>query len=99
MYRTGGVRAGLVEYQATRAGGKVVLVGMGTPIQTLPLGAAALRKADLGGICRYANAYPRALEIMEVIRSGKDKAISDVRKMITHSFQGLETAPDAFGLA
>jgi L-iditol 2-dehydrogenase len=43
--------------QATRNGGRVLLVGMGTSVQTLPLGAAALREVDLLGVWRYANTY------------------------------------------
>ncbi|KAI9879798.1 MAG: hypothetical protein M1823_006797, partial [Watsoniomyces obsoletus] len=36
-------------YAAT-AGGKLILVGMGSPVQTLPLGAAALREVDIIGV-------------------------------------------------
>ncbi|EXJ68520.1 L-iditol 2-dehydrogenase [Cladophialophora psammophila CBS 110553] len=49
-------------YAAT-AGGKLILVGMGTPIQTLPLGAAALREVDIIGVFRYANCYPAAIAL------------------------------------
>ncbi|KFY38877.1 hypothetical protein V495_06309 [Pseudogymnoascus sp. VKM F-4514 (FW-929)] len=38
---------------AARPGGKVMLVGMGTPVQTLPVSAAALREVDLMGVFRY----------------------------------------------
>ncbi|KAM5380320.1 hypothetical protein ACJZ2D_003422 [Fusarium nematophilum] len=86
-----------VAIHATRGGGKVLLVGMGTPIQTLPLSAAALREVDLVGVWRYANCYPRALEIMT--SSGQDDSMPDVRKLITHTFDGLASVPDAFAMA
>ncbi|EMR63416.1 putative sorbitol dehydrogenase protein [Eutypa lata UCREL1] len=37
---------------ATRPGGKVIMVGMGTPIQTLPMSVAHLREVDILGIFR-----------------------------------------------
>ncbi|KAF5013575.1 hypothetical protein FDECE_435 [Fusarium decemcellulare] len=86
-----------VESCATRGGGKVMLVGMGTPIQTLPLSAAALREVDLVGVWRYANCYPRALEIMG--KAGSTKNVPDVRKLVTHTFSGLGSVPDAFAMA
>lgn len=49
---------------ATRPGGKVVLIGMGSPIQTLPIGAASLREVDIVGVFRYANTYPIALGLL-----------------------------------
>lgn len=49
---------------ATRPGGKVVLIGMGSPIQTLPLGAASLREVDILGVFRYANCYQAAIAML-----------------------------------
>lgn len=49
---------------ATKAGGKVVLIGMGNPIQTLPVGSASLREVDIVGVFRYANTYPVALGLL-----------------------------------
>ncbi|KAH6974670.1 sorbitol dehydrogenase [Ilyonectria destructans] len=86
-----------VAIHATRGGGKVLLVGMGTPIQTLPLSAAALREVDLVGVWRYANCYPRALEIVKIC--ARDKNLPDVRKLITHTFNNLTSVPDAFAMA
>ncbi|KAI1452337.1 sorbitol dehydrogenase [Annulohypoxylon moriforme] len=82
---------------ATRAGGKILLVGMGVPIQTLPLSAAALREVSLIGVWRYANCYPRGLQIMSALDQGA--SIPDVRKLITHRYKGLESASEAFGMA
>jgi cobalamin biosynthesis protein CobD/CbiB len=39
--------------QATRLGGKVMLIGMGSPNVMLPLSAAACREVDLIGVFRY----------------------------------------------
>jgi len=47
-----------------RTGGKVALVGMGTPNPTLPLSAAALREIDLIGVFRYADTWPDALRLL-----------------------------------
>lgn len=76
---------------AARLGGKVLLVGMGTPNVSLPLSAAACREVDLIGVFRYANTYPAALALLA---SG---ALDGVEKMITHRF-GLDRAAEAFGV-
>lgn len=70
---------------ASRLGGKVMLVGMGTPNVSLPLSAAACREVDLIGVFRYANTYPAALALLS---SG---ALDGVEKMITHRFSLDET--------
>ena len=49
---------------ATRPGGRVVMVGMGTPIQTLPMSVAHLREVDIIGIFRYANTYPTGIRLL-----------------------------------
>ncbi|KAI1445466.1 GroES-like protein [Annulohypoxylon stygium] len=82
---------------ATRAGGKVLLVGMGVPIQTLPLSAAALREVSLVGVWRYANCYPSGLQIMDLVKQGT--TLPDIRKLITHRYKGLDSAIEAFGMA
>jgi L-iditol 2-dehydrogenase len=74
-----------------RAGGKLTLVGMGTPNPTLPLSAAALREVDIIGVFRYANTYPEALELLA---SGK---LAGVERMVTQRFP-LEEASKAFEL-
>ena len=70
---------------------------METPIQTLPISAAAFREVDLVLVWRYANAYPTALKIMAL--SGQGKRVPDLSKLLTHSFKGLESVPDAFATA
>ncbi|KAE8848352.1 hypothetical protein PTNB85_02195 [Pyrenophora teres f. teres] len=80
---------------ATRPGGKVLLIGMGTPIQTLPISAAALREVDIVGIFRYANTYPTGIEV--VSKKGDD--YPDFAKLVTHTYKGLESAEEAFEMA
>ena len=77
-------------------GGKVILVGMGNPIVTLPLAAAALREVDLIGTFRYANCYPQAIELFA---SGKLDGV--VEGLVTHRVRlGEEGGGErAFGLA
>ncbi|CAE6523873.1 unnamed protein product [Rhizoctonia solani] len=74
-----------------RAGGKLSLVGMGTPNPTIPLSAAALREVDIVGVFRYAHTYPEALELLG---SGK---LAGVERMVTQRFP-LEEADKAFEL-
>jgi L-iditol 2-dehydrogenase len=69
------------------------MVGMGTPIQTLPMSASHLKEVDIIGIFRYANTYPIGLKI---ISSG---VLPSLDNMITHRFKGLASAKDAFDIA
>ncbi|KAF2834169.1 GroES-like protein [Patellaria atrata CBS 101060] len=80
---------------ATRPGGKVMLIGMGTPIQTLPISAAALREVDLVGVFRYANTYSTGIEVV----SKRGPGYPNFAKIITHRFKGLDNAVDAFNMA
>lgn len=81
---------------ATKPGGKVIMVGMGTPIQTVPLSAAHLREVDILGIFRYANTYPTGIRLLAGKGGMKLPSLDD---MVTHKFQGLEKAKKAFELA
>lgn len=77
-------------------GGAVMLIGMGTPIQTLPVSAAALREVDLRGVFRYASTYRYGIDLLE------DKAkygLPDVSKLATHRFKGFDSVVEAFNLA
>lgn len=85
---------------ATKCGGKVIMVGMGTPIQTLPLSAAHLREVDILGIFRYANTYKTGIRIL--CNQGKGAAgfkLPSLDAMVTHRVKGLENAKKAFELA
>ncbi|KAJ3690659.1 hypothetical protein LUZ61_019823 [Rhynchospora tenuis] len=64
---------------ATRAGGKVCLVGMGHNEMTVPLTSAAAREVDIVGIFRYKDTWPLCLEFL---KSGK----IDVKPLITHRY-------------
>ncbi|KAF2834397.1 GroES-like protein [Patellaria atrata CBS 101060] len=77
----------------TRPGGQLVMVGMGTPVQTLPMSASHLKEVDIIGIFRYANTYPIGIKILS---SGVLPSLDD---MVTHRFKGLGAAKEAFELA
>lgn len=72
-----------------------MIVGMGNPVQTLPISAAALREVDIIGTFRYANTYPRAIELV----ASKDSGLPDLHKLVTHRYHGLESVPQAFETA
>lgn len=82
---------------ATRPGGKVVMVGMGTPIQTVPLSAAHLREVDILGVFRYANTYKTGIRMLA--RMGMAGGLPSLDGMVTHRFKGLERAAEAFEVA
>ena len=68
-----------------------MLIGMGSPTVTLPLGAAATREVDIHGSFRYAHTYPTALQLLA---SGR---LPNIEKIITHRFP-LKDAARAFEL-
>ena len=79
---------------AAAAGGVLVQIGMGNPIQTLPVGAAALREVDVIGVFRYDGyAYPAAIALMA---SGKFGRVEEL--VVTHRLK-LEEGERAFTLA
>ena len=81
--------------QATAPGGKIMIIGMGNPIQTLPISAASLREVDLVGVFRYANAYPRVIELL----ASQDPLLPDLMKLVTQRFSGMDNIPKAFDMA
>ena len=68
---------------------------MGTPIQTLPISAAALKEVDLVGVFRYANTYARAIELV----ARKPPGLPALEKLVTQRFKGLSNIGDAFAMA
>lgn len=73
----------------------MLLIGMGTPILTLPMSAAALREVDLIGVFRYANVYPKATEMI----SKQPPGLPDLRTLITQEFKGIGKISEAFAMA
>lgn len=73
-----------------------MLVGMGTPVYTLPISSAASREVDLCGVFRYANTYPEGIEILS---RKPTKYMPDFSKLITHRFEGLRSVDKAFATA
>ncbi|KAI9734275.1 MAG: hypothetical protein M1834_002379 [Cirrosporium novae-zelandiae] len=86
---------------ATRPGGRVLIIGTGTPVQILPVSAAAFREVDLIGVFRYANTYPLAIEIVsnKGLKGNKGRPLPDLKTMITHRFRGMQNVNDAFHIA
>ncbi|KAL2064965.1 hypothetical protein VTL71DRAFT_4105 [Oculimacula yallundae] len=80
---------------STRPGGRIMLIGMGSPIQTLPISAAALREIDLVGVFRYANTYSEAIELV----SSNNPLLPDLSKLVTQTFKGFDDIPNAFAMA
>ncbi|KAI1006360.1 hypothetical protein K3495_g1860 [Podosphaera aphanis] len=80
---------------STRPGGCVMLVGMGTPIMTLPISAAALREVDIRGTFRYASTYREAIELVSL----PNNLFPDLSILITHKIKGFDKIPAAFSMA
>ncbi|KAI2809471.1 hypothetical protein BLOT_000620 [Blomia tropicalis] len=64
---------------ATKSGGKVAIVGLGSPMNSVPLSSAAMREVDLIGVCRIKDDYPLAIRL---IATGK----IDVKPLITQRY-------------
>ncbi|XXH02180.1 hypothetical protein Hte_008548 [Hypoxylon texense] len=80
---------------ATQPGGKILIIGMGMSVQTLPIMAASVKEVDLVGVFRYANMYREAIDLL----ASGNPLLPDVRKLVTHRFQGLDHVPEAFDTA
>jgi L-iditol 2-dehydrogenase len=82
-----------------------MLIGMGTPIQTIPISAAALREIDIVGVFRYANTYPKGIELLSKLLVAKQSSdpmsskLPDITKLVTHRFKGFDRTEDAFQMA
>lgn len=70
---------------------------MGTAIQTWPIAELTSREINVVSVWRYVNCYPRAIEIMEAVRTQSLKP--DLTKLITHRFAGLDSIPSAYDTA
>ena len=78
---------------AAKAGGKLVLIGMGSSGMPLPTPALALREVDMIGVFRYANNYPAAIALFA---SGQLDGVAEA--LVTHRVK-LEDGERAFRLA
>ncbi|KAI5843577.1 chaperonin 10-like protein [Tricharina praecox] len=78
---------------AARPGGAVMLVGMGTPVMTLPISAAAHKEIDILGGFRYANMYPLGIVLLG---SGK---LPGLEELVTHTYEGLDRVEEGFKMA
>ncbi|XP_068611488.1 sorbitol dehydrogenase-like [Brachionichthys hirsutus] len=76
---------------ATRSGGVVMMVGLGSEMTTVPLINAARREVDIRGVIRFCNTWPTAIAMLA---SGK----LNVKPLVSHRFP-LEEAIQAFDLA
>ncbi|KAM0542988.1 hypothetical protein ACHAPJ_012545 [Fusarium lateritium] len=81
---------------STAPSGKVVIIGMGNPVQTLPLLAASLREVDIVGVFRYADTYRFGIEVL----ARKDEInLPDITRLVTHKYSGFQNVPQAFAAA
>lgn len=78
-----------------------MLIGMGTPVQTLPISAAALREVDLVGVFRYAGEYAEAIALVDRLAGerGAGADLPDLEKLVSHRFTGLPALAEAFACA
>lgn len=85
---------------ATKPGGKVMMIGMGTPVQTVPLSVAHFREVDILGVFRYANTYPIGIRLLEAqIDRQRRNMLPSLERLVTHRFKGLENVQKAFEMA
>lgn len=70
-------------------------MGFGSPVQTLPISAAAMREVDIVGTFRYVRTYQEAIRMLE--QGQLDEVV--VNNLLTHRFEGLEGIEDAFKMA
>ncbi|XP_072138851.1 sorbitol dehydrogenase-like [Mobula birostris] len=75
---------------ATKPGGVLVLVGMGSSSINTPMLTAITRELDIRGVFRYCNTWPTAINMVASQRV-------DVKPLITHRLP-LEQAAEAFEL-
>ncbi|KFA68572.1 hypothetical protein S40285_06660 [Stachybotrys chlorohalonatus IBT 40285] len=64
---------------------RVVIVGMGRPVQQVNLGVAMVREIEIIGVWRYTNTFPAAIDLIEA-------GMVDVKPMITHRYDMQDVA-------
>ncbi|QUC18443.1 uncharacterized protein UV8b_02684 [Ustilaginoidea virens] len=76
---------------ATRFGGKVFIIGVGSSDISIPFMRASVREVDIQLQYRYCNTWPRAIRLVE-------SGVVDLSRLVTHRF-ALEDALKAFETA
>lgn len=78
--------------QATRFGGTVFIIGVGSKsVQTYPFMYASFREIDIRFQFRYHETYPKAITLVE-------EGLIDLKPLVTHRFT-LKQAQEAFEAA
>lgn len=72
-------------------GAKVVVVGMGQPLQEINLGLALVREIEIIAVWRYTNTFQPAIELIST-------GMVDVGSLITHKYD-MESIVDALEMA
>lgn len=72
-------------------GSKVVIVGMGRPLQEINLGLALVREIEIIAVWRYTNTFQPAIELIST-------GMVDVKSLITHKYD-MEKIKDALEMA
>lgn len=80
---------------ATKPGGKVMIIGMGTPVLTIPISAAALREVDIIGVFRYANTYKKIINLL----ASPPPNMPDISRLITQRYNSIDKVEEAFQIA
>ncbi|KAI5196690.1 NAD(P)-binding protein [Aureobasidium subglaciale] len=66
-------------------GSRVVVVGMGRPVQEVNVGLALIREIEIVGVWRYANTFQPAIQLIEAV-------MVDVKSLVTHRFEMEDVA-------
>jgi L-iditol 2-dehydrogenase len=69
-----------------------MVIGMGTPVQTLPISHAAHREVDLIGVFRYTKA-----DYLAAIEYAAERPV--LSTLVTHAFRGLDSVKGALDAA
>lgn len=72
-------------------GAKVIMVGMGSPVQQLNVGVALVREIEVLGVWRYTNTFQPAIDLIAA-------GMVEVKSMISHEFD-VDKVEDALQLA
>ena len=78
-----------------KPGGKVMMIGMGSAVQTLPIQEAAMREVDLMGVFRYAGTYADAVGLA----GSGDPSLPNLACLVTHKVKEIENVEEAFRLS